>query len=458
VTTQPREQRLEWILRVAAAMCFIGHGAFGIMTKAEWVPFFAVVGISREAASALMPMVGLVDIALGIAVLVRPMRGALVYMTLWAVWTAALRPLSGGSVFELLERAGNYGVPLAFLIYLGVTRTPRDWFARATAPALTPERERAVWRVLAATTALLLIGHGGLALEGKSTLIQHASLVGVTSSGVAIVGALEIALAALVVVVPHPVLLASVALWKLATEMLYPMSGAPVWELIERGGSYGAPLALAVLATARRLARGARVAPRIVGLAPAVAVVVLLAAMPRVGRAQDRTPIAPAGIVDSLRRGGFVLVCRHTETNHEQSDRGPTRDLQRNLTPQGEEQARSIGAALRALGVSFGDVRANPMFRTQETATYAFGQMVVDSALGGRNSDKTLRSALMAPVARGTNRAIVTRVGPLTTAMEDHGVRTVEEGDCFVVQPTDGPDFRVIGRIRAQDWGRFASR
>jgi hypothetical protein len=31
---------LHWILRVAVAACFIGHGAFGIITKAAWFDAF----------------------------------------------------------------------------------------------------------------------------------------------------------------------------------------------------------------------------------------------------------------------------------------------------------------------------------------------------------------------------------------------------------------------------------
>jgi len=48
-------------------------------------------------------------------------------------------------------------------------------------------------------------------------------------------------------------LLLLVAAWKLATEALFPLTGAPIWEFIERGGSYAAPLALAAL-MARRTA------------------------------------------------------------------------------------------------------------------------------------------------------------------------------------------------------------
>jgi hypothetical protein len=38
---------LHWILRMACAACFVGHGAFGIITKKAWVPYFAVWGISE---------------------------------------------------------------------------------------------------------------------------------------------------------------------------------------------------------------------------------------------------------------------------------------------------------------------------------------------------------------------------------------------------------------------------
>src|SRR6185436_17420697 len=82
------------VLQAAAALCFVGHGAFGVITKAAWVPYFGVVGIGRETAYTMMPLIGLVDIALGLLVLLRPTRAGLAYMGGWAVWTALLRPLA----------------------------------------------------------------------------------------------------------------------------------------------------------------------------------------------------------------------------------------------------------------------------------------------------------------------------------------------------------------------------
>ena len=49
-------------------------------------------------------------------------------------------------------------------------------------------------------------------------------------------------------------LLIAIAVWKIGTEALFPIAGAPIWEFIERGGSYAAPLALALLPMRR--ARG----------------------------------------------------------------------------------------------------------------------------------------------------------------------------------------------------------
>jgi len=454
-----RDRTIWWVLRVAVGMCFIGHGMFGIITKAEWVPFFGLVGIGAAGAYALMPLIGMLDIALGISVVVRPTRAVLVYMAVWGVWTAALRPLTGDSAFELLERAGNYGAPLALLVFAGAGRGGGSWLARARPAALTAERETLLWRVLSVTTALLLVGHAGLAIAGKPLLVEHAALIGMDANATFAIGIFELVLAATVLVTGHPVVLLGVALWKIGTEMLFPLSGTPIWEFVERGGSYGAPLAMTVLALARPAASRVRAWPSVTGLRPAMLIAGLLLAAPALAQGQgggrqqreDRTPIAPAGIFDSLRHGGYVLACRHGKTNHSQRDSGRAREQQRNLDDAGERESKAIGAAIQALRIPIGDVLANPMYRNYETGVYAFGRAERDSLLAGRASPQYLKTLLMRAVEPGTNRAIVTRVGILSGAMEDHGVRRIEEGDCFVVRPA-GDDFTVMGRLRVKDW------
>ena len=35
------EHKLYWLLRVGVIGCFIGHGAYGLLTKEAWVPYSA---------------------------------------------------------------------------------------------------------------------------------------------------------------------------------------------------------------------------------------------------------------------------------------------------------------------------------------------------------------------------------------------------------------------------------
>lgn len=77
MTTRDETSRLNDLLfqifRIGAALCFIGHGAFGFITKQDWVPFFGIVGIPEAVAYQIMPLIGLMDVTLGLLVLVRPM-------------------------------------------------------------------------------------------------------------------------------------------------------------------------------------------------------------------------------------------------------------------------------------------------------------------------------------------------------------------------------------------------
>jgi hypothetical protein len=243
-----------WTLRVGAAACFIGHGAFGFITKAEWLPYFAVVGLPESLAWRLMPVIGAVDVMMGMAVLFAPRGLPMVYMTAWALWTALLRPLSGESVFEMVERAGNFGVPLALLFLTVGTISARGLLSLRAAPVSGERVELRVKLVLQWTTVLLLFGHGALGVfVVKAGLTAHYAAIGLPPGATGVIGWLEIGLAALVALRPMPGLLLVVVAWKLATESLFVVAGAPIWEFVERAGSYAAPLALWCLSGPRTM-------------------------------------------------------------------------------------------------------------------------------------------------------------------------------------------------------------
>jgi hypothetical protein len=244
-----------WVLRVGAALCFIGHGAFGFITKAAWLPYFAVVGIPEAWAWRLMPLVGAVDVTVGMMVLFAPRRFALGYMTIWGLWTALLRPTSGEPFFETIERAGNFGVPFALLLISGWPRNLRGWFTTIPPAAISGllaahgrQQLALLKRVLQITTVLLLAGHGALgAITGKAVFATHYAAAGLPAGLTGAIGWFELALAALIAARPAVPLLLFVCAWKLATESLFIAAGAAVWEFVERAGSYAAPLALAVV-------------------------------------------------------------------------------------------------------------------------------------------------------------------------------------------------------------------
>jgi len=254
---QPRTRSFSaaayWTLRFGAALCFIGHGAFGFITKAAWVPYFGVVGIPESWAWRLMPLIGTVDVMAAMAVLYAPRALPLVYMTVWAAWTALLRPLAGESIWEAVERAGNYGVPLALLTLTGSLTTWRDLLQARAHPSSAPEALARTCTILRWTTCMLLAGHGALgALHGKPLLASHYAFIGLPVATTVVLGWFEICLATAVAARPTVPLLLFVAAWKLASESLWIATGAPIWEFVERAGSYAAPLALAALMRCNR--------------------------------------------------------------------------------------------------------------------------------------------------------------------------------------------------------------
>jgi hypothetical protein len=260
--TLPRERQLHWILRLGVVGCCLGHGAYGVLTKEAWVPYFSVVGIDRAWAYRLMPWIGVMDISLGLSMAVGPLRIVLLHLTVWGLWTAALRPLAGEAVWECVERAGNYGVPLAFLLLAGAPCCRRGWCTPVWPSdplPFTAERARVLHAILRVTTFCLLFGHGVLgACANKPALTAHYASLGLRNITLGVltltqmVGGVEIVLALAVLVAPRPSLLLGICLWKMGTETLFLTAGSLPFEWIERAGSYMAPLALYALIVTRR--------------------------------------------------------------------------------------------------------------------------------------------------------------------------------------------------------------
>ncbi|MGC4034725.1 MAG: hypothetical protein QM764_02115 [Chitinophagaceae bacterium] len=241
--------KMHYVLRIAVAMCFIGHGAFGIITKQIWCNYFAVFGIEQQLAYRLMPFVGIVDIVLGVFMLIYPFRFIPTWLVVWGIVTALLRPLSGEPFAEFIERAGNFGAPLALLILSGFSIKRKD-LLKPVSSSFEPDEDVMIQLsvCLRVVVFLLLAGHGWLNMIGKKGLLAQYTSLGFTNpeNVATVIGAFEIAAAFFVLIKPlRPVLIVLFA-WKMFSEMFYPHY--VLFEWIERGGSYGSILALWMIA------------------------------------------------------------------------------------------------------------------------------------------------------------------------------------------------------------------
>jgi broad specificity phosphatase PhoE len=192
----------------------------------------------------------------------------------------------------------------------------------------------------------------------------------------------------------------------------------------------------------------------------------LLGALALAGCGDDARPSRDARLVEALQRGGLVLVLRHTATDTRAEERESLRScsLQRNLSKPGRRQAREIGAALEALGVPIGDVRASPMCRTRDTARLAFGRVTLDrdlvspgvtgTLLDDRRRARALRRMAQTPPAGGTDTVLVTHTGNIGGAF---GL-SLEEGELLVFRPRPRADKpALVGRVRPDEWARIAA-
>jgi broad specificity phosphatase PhoE len=157
-----------------------------------------------------------------------------------------------------------------------------------------------------------------------------------------------------------------------------------------------------------------------------------------------------------LKSGGQVVIMRHAATDSTAGDRDTMRledcSTQRNLSPAGRDEARRIGSAFKARGITVDDVRSSVWCRCHDTATLAFGMANPWLPLNSffRNRDRE-------PGQTGAVRNLVSRHRGGTLILVTHQVNITAltglypaEGEMIVLTPQGG-DFTVAGRVKASD-------
>lgn len=117
-------KKIEWILKIGVAGTFFGHGMFALQGKQGWFKYFEAFSISDPGTiTTLLFWVGVMDVALAVLVLVKPIRPILLWMAAWGLWTALIRwPFGGDPVWDFVERWANWAAPLALYYILPADR------------------------------------------------------------------------------------------------------------------------------------------------------------------------------------------------------------------------------------------------------------------------------------------------------------------------------------------------
>ena len=122
-------KKVEWVLRIAVAGEFIGHGLLAIGGKKDWVPWIQhFVNVTPEAALQMLFIIGLLDLLVALLILLKPIKIAILWAVFWGFWTALVRPIVGVGWLDFIERWANWGAPLALLLILGWPKSLKEWF------------------------------------------------------------------------------------------------------------------------------------------------------------------------------------------------------------------------------------------------------------------------------------------------------------------------------------------
>ena len=120
---------IEWILRIAVAGEFIGHGVFALQGKKAWIGWISqLTGAGAETARMLLFLIGAMDLIVALIVLLKPIRAALLWAAFWGFWTALVRPIVGEPIWDFIERWANWGAPLALLLIIGWPKNFKEWW------------------------------------------------------------------------------------------------------------------------------------------------------------------------------------------------------------------------------------------------------------------------------------------------------------------------------------------
>jgi phosphohistidine phosphatase SixA len=164
---------------------------------------------------------------------------------------------------------------------------------------------------------------------------------------------------------------------------------------------------------------------------------------------------------DALRQGGHVILIRHAASNKDQKDAEKINltdcNTQRNLSREGQIDARKIGLGIDMLQIPVNKVFSSPFCRAMDTGRFAFSRVEPSQALNyavvKNDTEKQKTAALIRPLlstmpAPGTNTVLISH----STNIQATLGFVPDEGESLIFKPGGKDRYKLVGRVRVQQW------
>jgi phosphohistidine phosphatase SixA len=168
-------------------------------------------------------------------------------------------------------------------------------------------------------------------------------------------------------------------------------------------------------------------------------------------------------LVEALRRGGYVIVMRHTSSPREAPDKRTANadnvEVERQLDEVGRTTATAMGKALRDLKIPVGEVLTSPTYRALETVKYAqLGNPRTYTELGDNGQSMQGGTEAQAAWLRkrvtqfpsGSNTILVTHFPNIKDAFPQ--ASGVDDGEALVFGPDGKGGAALLARIKIEQW------
>lgn len=192
----------------------------------------------------------------------------------------------------------------------------------------------------------------------------------------------------------------------------------------------------------------------------------------------SRAQAADTGWLESVRKGGYVIVIRHGLTTSDKTDpmANPAKadskadsmsnmakkgTGERQLSEEGRAQAKAIGEAMHKLNIPVGMVMTSPLQRAVDTGTLlGYGSTTTNPDLGesgpalspeenARRADAMRKLAGQRPADK--NLVLVSHKPNILEAFGKDW-SNVTEGEASVFEPEGKGGYKLIARVKSDEW------